>query len=98
MKMRTAVTALLLFLSASALAAPVTKSALMHVPGMTCPVCPITVRKALQRVPGVEKITVDYPARTVSVAYDAERTNVTALLKATADVGYPAKVEKQVKP
>lgn len=79
--MRTAVVTLLLslFLGASALAAPVTKTAVLD-------------------VPGVEKISVDYPARTVSVAYDAERTNVMALLKATADAGYPAKLENQVKP
>ena len=97
--MRTAVVTLLLslFLGASALAAQVTKTAVLDVPGMTCPLCPITVRKALERVPGVEKISVDYPARTVSVAYDAERTNVMALLKATADAGYPAKLENQVK-
>ena len=98
--MRTVFTALLfsLLLNASALAAPSTQTAVLDVPGMTCPLCPITVRKALERVPGVEKISVDFPARTVSVAYDVERTNATALLKATADAGYPAKLEKEVKP
>lgn len=100
MKMRIATTMLLLslLLSAGALAAQVTRIAVLHVPGMTCPTCPITVRTALKRVPGVEKVSVDYPARTVSVAYDAGRTDVAALLKATADAGYPAKTEKQVKP
>ena len=98
--MRTVVIALLLslFLGASALATPITQTAVLDVPGMTCPLCPITVRKALERVPGVEKISVDFPHRTVSIAYDAERTDVAALLKATADAGYPAKLEKQVKP
>ena len=98
--MRTVITALLLslFLGAGALAAPVTKTAVLDVPGMTCPLCPVTVRKALERVPGVEKISVNFPARTVSVAYDAGRTDVTALLKATTDAGYPAKLENQVKP
>ena len=98
--MRTVIIALLmsLFLGVSALAAPATKTAVLDVPGMTCPLCPITVRKALERVPGVEKISVDFPARTVSVAYDTGRTNVAALLKATADSGYPATLEKQVKP
>ena len=100
MKMRSAaiVSLLSFLLGASALAAPVTKTAVLDVPGMTCPLCPITVHKALERVPGVEKISVNFPARTVSVAYDAERTNVAALLKAAADAGYPATIEKQVKP
>ena len=98
--MRTVVITLLLslLLGSGAFAAPVTKTAVLDVPGMTCPLCPITVRKALERVPGVEKISVDFPARTVSVTYDAGRTDAAALLKATADAGYPATVEKQVKP
>lgn len=83
--------------SVSALGMAATRSVTLSVAGMTCPTCPITVREALKRIPGVEKIGVDYPARTVSVAYDAERTSVTALLKATSDAGYPAKVDKQVK-
>ncbi|MGC9159545.1 MAG: cation transporter, partial [Terracidiphilus sp.] len=45
------------------LAAPVsafaaTRTVTLSVPGMTCPVCPITVRKALREVPGVEKVDV----------------------------------------
>ena len=98
--MRTYVAGLILFstLAAGAFAAPVNRNVVLNVPGMTCPLCPITVRKALERVPGVEKISVDYPARDMRVAYDASRTNVAALLKATADAGYPAKPEKPGRP
>lgn len=90
---------LTVLLAAGAMAAPpASKNAVLDVPGMTCPLCPITVRKALERVPGVEKISMDFPARTVTVQYNAARTDLAALLKATADAGYPATPEKEMQP
>ncbi|MHB8405453.1 MAG: mercury resistance system periplasmic binding protein MerP [Gammaproteobacteria bacterium] len=98
--MRIGIAGLILFftLAAGVFAASANNNVVLDVPGMTCPLCPITVRKALERVPGVEKISVDYPARSVRVEYDASRTNVATLLKATADAGYPAKPEKPSRP
>src|SRR5699024_65673 len=93
--MRYVVSALVLsfLLAAGALAVPANKTAdktvQLHVPGMTCPLCPITVRKALERVPGVQNISVDFPARTVRVVYDPTQVRVAALLKAAANAGYP---------
>ena len=84
------------------LAAPIsafaaTRTVTLNVPGMTCPVCPITVRKALREVPGVEKVDVRYAQREAIVTYDDARTNVAALTKATADAGYPSKPEGKAK-
>jgi periplasmic mercuric ion binding protein len=53
----------------------------LSVPGMTCPACPITVKKALSRVPGVNAVTVNF---------ENIRTNVVALVRATGDAGYPS--------
>ena len=69
-----------------------TKTAMLQVPGMTCPVCPITVKKALQKVSGVGKVDVDYPKKQLLVTYDDARTSEAALQKATADAGYPSQV------
>lgn len=69
----------------------------LSVPGMTCPVCPITVRQALRKVPGVEKVDVRYAKREAIVTYDDARTNVAALARATADAGYPSKPESKAK-
>ena len=69
----------------------------LSVPGMTCPVCPITVRQALRKVPGVEKVDVRYVKREALVTYDDARTNVTALTRATAEAGYPSKPEGKAK-
>lgn len=75
----------------SALAA--TRTVTLDVPGMTCPVCPITVRKALRAVPGVEKVDIRYAKREAIVTFDDAKTNIPALTKATADAGYPSKPE-----
>lgn len=72
-----------------------TKTVLLSVPGMTCPVCPITVRKALVKVPGVESVKVDFPRKEARVVYNDSKTNVRALEKATAQAGYPSSVKKQ---
>ncbi len=74
-----------------------TKTATLKVPGMTCPICPITVKKALERVPGVSHVTVNYPNHEVAITYDDEKTNEKALLKATANAGYPSHPVDEVK-
>jgi len=67
------------------------ETATLKVPGMTCAACPITVRTALSRVSGVEKIDVDFPKRLATVRYDDRKANLTALEKATRDAGYPSR-------
>ncbi|MDA8110644.1 MAG: mercury resistance system periplasmic binding protein MerP [Betaproteobacteria bacterium] len=92
MKRLAALLALAAF-SAAAWAGP--KTVTLSVPGMTCPACPITVRTALSRVPGVSKVEVDYPKRTATVVYDEGKTTIAALEKATEDAGYPSSVKAQ---
>ena|SRR5882762_2205955 len=84
----------------SALATPVwaaTRTVTLDVPGMTCATCPITVKKALNKVSGVSKIDVSYEQKTAVVTYDDAKTNVLALMKATTDAGYPSKPETENK-
>ncbi|OYV78361.1 MAG: mercuric transport protein periplasmic component [Chromatiales bacterium 21-64-14] len=66
------------------------KTITLSVPGMTCGLCPITIRTALEQVPGVAKAKTDFVTRTATVSYDPARTNVAALTKATTDAGYPS--------
>ena len=69
----------------------------LAVPGMTCPVCPITVKKALMKVDGVTKTEVNFDKRQAVVIYDDAKTNVKTLTKATSDAGYPSTVEASAK-
>lgn len=68
------------------------KSVTLAVPGMDCPVCPITVRKALEKIEGVQGINVDYEARTATVDYDDTKVELSALTQATGDAGFPSTV------
>jgi mercuric ion binding protein len=81
--------------AAVAQAAP-PRIATLDVTNMDCAACPITVRLALQKVPGVHSARVDFETRLAVVAFDAERTSPAALARASAAAGYPA-IVKDVK-
>lgn len=82
---------------AAALIAPAwaaTKTVTLSVPGMTCAACPITVKKALTKVDGVQKAEVSYEKREAVVTFDGAKTSAEALTKATENAGYPATVKQ----
>ncbi len=81
-----------LVLTAPAWASPQTVT--LNVSGMTCPACPITVKKALEKVPGVSKVDVRFEKKQVLVTFDDAKTNTDALVKATTNAGYPSQPEK----
>ena len=70
------------------------KTVTLSVPGMTCEACPITVKKALSKVAGVQKAEVSFEKREAVVTFDDAKTNAEALTKATANAGYPATVKQ----
>lgn len=78
----------LIGLAGSVWAAP--KTVTLSVPTMDCPVCPITVKKALTKVPGVAQAEVNFDKREATVTFDDARTTAQALTKATKDAGYPS--------
>ncbi len=84
-----------LVLTVPAWASPQTVT--LNVSGMTCPACPITVKKALERVPGVSQIEVRFEKKQVLVTFDDAKTNTGALVKATTNAGYPSQPEKAAK-
>ncbi len=83
-----------LFVFAGTVAAA-TQTVTLAVKGMTCPVCPITVKKALNRVAGVTKTEVRFKRKEAIVTFDNTKTNVGALIKATTDAGYPSTAKSQ---
>lgn len=92
MKKLAAIVALAVAFSAPAYAA--TKTVTLSVSNMTCAACPITVKKALSKVDGVEKAEVSYENKQAVVTYDDAKTSVDALTKATEGAGYPSEVKK----
>ncbi|HQR97028.1 MAG: mercury resistance system periplasmic binding protein MerP [Polaromonas sp.] len=71
-----------------------TQTVTLSVPGMTCAACPITVKKAISKVDGVQKVEVSYEKRVAVVSFDDGRTSVQKLTKATEDAGYPSSVKR----
>lgn len=78
--------------SSIAWAAP--KSVTLAIPGMTCPACPITIKKALMKKPGVTGVTVHYEKKELIVAFDDAKTTPAAIMKTTAAVGFPSQIAK----
>jgi mercuric ion binding protein len=83
-----------LAVAALVVAAPLASAKLqtvsLNVPTMDCATCPITIKAALVKVPGVSKVKVSYEKREAVIVYDDARATVADLKKATEDVGYPA--------
>lgn len=72
--------------------AAATKTATLAVENMTCAACPITVRKALEKVPGVAKVKVDFDTKTATVTFDPAKAKIEDLTWATTEAGYPSKL------
>lgn len=87
--MRKLLIAALAALSLTAMAAT-PKTVTLDVKNMTCEVCPITVKKSLERVPGVSAVKVDFGKKTATVTYDPDKTRPEALTRATTQAGYPS--------
>jgi len=75
---------------AAPLASAKQQTVFLNVPTMDCATCPITIKTALSKVPGVAKVKVSYEKREAVIVYDDAQATVADLKKATEDVGYPA--------
>ena len=94
--MRRLISVFMLYASALPVwAAP--KTVTLSVPSMDCPVCPITVKKALSKVPGVSQAEVNFERREATVTFDDSKAGVESLTRATRDAGYPSKVASTAK-
>lgn len=71
------------------------QSVVLDVQNMTCAMCPITIRKALQGIDGVQSAKVDFTSRTANVTFDPKKTNIKTLIKTTTNVGYPATIHPE---
>ena len=60
---------------------------------MDCSTCPITIKAALVRVPGVISAKVSYQRREAVIVYDDAKATVDELKKATSDAGYPSMIK-----
>lgn len=81
-----------IFLSSTAWA--MERSVTLDIENMTCPLCPITVSKAIKSVDGVTSVEVDMDKGTASVIYDDATATASQIADASTNAGYPAAPKK----
>jgi periplasmic mercuric ion binding protein len=74
-----------------ALAAPL-QTVTLAVENMTCGTCPIVVKRALERAPGVSATSVDFDKKTATVTFDPAKVSAVRLTQATTEAGFPSKL------
>lgn len=86
-----------LLVGASFLASAATKSVTLTIPTMDCPVCPLTVKRALSKVPGVSQVDVSYEKRQAVVMFDDTKADIRTLTESTKNAGYPSAMVEAAK-
>jgi mercuric ion binding protein len=81
------------FALVSSFAVAEVRTVTLSVPGMNCDLCPITIKKAISKVPGVSKVEASYETKQAIVTFDGSKTTLEALTKATANAGDPSTVK-----
>jgi mercuric ion binding protein len=84
----------LMVLAAPALAGE-PKVAVLDVPSMFCSLCPVSIRKALERVPGVFEANADLATKSAAVKYDPDKVRPDELADVVTKAGFPATVRSQ---
>jgi mercuric ion binding protein len=85
------ITTLLLIGSTTAFAKDV--SVTLEIPSMNCVTCPITVKKALERVEGVKQAKVTFENKLAVVTFDDAMTGIDSLTEATKNAGFPSVIK-----
>jgi len=66
------------------------KTQVFNINKMTCKMCHITVRRAMEKVNGVIKASVNYDKKTATVTFDPSKVNIKQIALASTNIGYPA--------
>ena len=66
----------------------------MHVSGMTCGTCPISVRHRALQLKGVHAAAADLDTATATVTYEDSEQSPQAIARAITKLGYPATIRK----
>ncbi len=90
-RLSTAAFAALMLLAADD-ASAAERTVTLKVANLFCATCPYIVKRTLSRIPGVTEVEVSYQEKTAVVTFDDRKTDLAALLAATAGTGFPATV------
>jgi len=65
----------------------------MHVSGMTCGICPISVRHRAMHMKGVHAATVDLKQASATVTFEDSEQSAQAIAQAITKLGYPSTIQ-----
>ena len=65
--------------------------------GMTCAACAKAAERAVEKLDGVEKVSVNYATEKMNVDFDAEKVSIEQIKAAVSKAGYEAEEEKETK-
>lgn len=82
----------MILISSSAIAA--NRTVVLEIQNMTCSMCPLTVKKALTKIHGVQDIEIDYENKIATIKFDEDIATVDKLIDATKNAGYPSTIRK----
>ncbi len=71
-----------------------TKTVTLELPGMFCATCPFTIRKSLEKLPGVSDVKISLKTKTAVVKYDPKKVSIEDMIKATTNAGHPSTIKK----
>lgn len=66
------------------------RTAVLDIENMTCALCPVTVKRAMEQISGVRSVKIDFAAKTATVSFDPWATTIDAIASASTNAGYPA--------
>ena len=67
----------------------------LTVENMTCSLCPLTIRKALQAVEGVYEANISLEENKAVITFDDDQTNVETLITTTTNTGFPSALAQE---
>ena len=79
-------------LSISMLSSAAIQKVTLNVAGMTCSSCPITVKKALNKVKGVQQVKTSLKLKQAIIRFDDTQTSPQKLVEVTTNAGYPSTI------
>ncbi|GAA3405993.1 heavy metal translocating P-type ATPase [Paenibacillus hodogayensis] len=74
-----------------------TRQATMQITGMTCAACATRIEKGLNKLPGVQRATVNLAMETAQVDYAPADATLSDMIKKVEQLGYHAKPKEEVK-
>ena len=79
----------------SVVAAPDTVITLLHVAGMTCNHCEMSVKSGVSELPGIIEVSASFTDSSAYVKYDASLVNIDDITAAIAKKGYQVEGVKE---